>query len=525
MSDTMEYEETIESKQDGEHKPQSNNDWLEVTAATLGTLCRGTFQGGQNGEDVEVERSDRSSNQVDKSEMQVEASEKTQNSSLQEQKGALSILECERDASVSERAEWKALLESLKEENMNRELAHASECAEWRQSLESLKKENEILELALAESEKSSRKEDVRKLQRECDAHAFDCTEWKRDAEHYRNRCELISRETWKVKRERDRLMTENAELRDSWFSARKGNQARTRNQQAEINSLKEELERIKITEQSSRKQAERAEKVAAEASTTSSNLFQMLQMGVVNRTSMGRTVEFLNGDEIQARVRSFQEDSDDFLRDLADLARDQFSLGADAHEHILDNVLVPAAKCAFLRASGFVEDKMANLLALIGDETLLKSNKLVHLLWKSSMQARTTEMVASGIAVDLTEQDLANQDEETKSALLWATLPETRNDDTMEGRHTGSFIRDLFHLELWCRFSDPPCFLHPPVGEFVTYNPSYHVVKHLPNRNKRVAPGRKVRVIAPGLYFAPPTTKERNKPILPMVKATVVMF
>jgi len=514
MSDPSGCEPMLE---DEEQSP-SKDEGVEVMA-TGETLMSGTFEVGIRDH---VEKTNQVSSQRGKPESHMLASEEHTSTSFteefQKQKDELNKLKSERDAIEQECAKWKAHSLFLETENGN-------------------------LEGTKAESRKSTRK-----LQRERDALASDNAEWKRSAEYYLREARNLkaaltkqhgqfSNDLRKLRRELDELMTANSDLATSAEFARNGNQRRIReqqikirNQQDEITTLKEELEQVTLAEQRALSQAERAEEVAAEASATSSNLFQMLQMDVVKRSSTGRSAEFLNGDEIEAKTRIFQDESDDFLRDLADLfIPDQFessSRGLDVHEYILDNILVPAAECALRQVSEFITDKRANLLALIGDdENLLTSNMLVRLLWSSSMQARTTEMIASGKTVDLTDQDLATQDEETKVALVWASQPETCNHSNMEGRHIGSFIRELFQLELWCRFSDPPCFLHPCVGEHVAYDPSHHAVKHMPNRTKRVATGRQVRVVYPGLYFAHPETKERNMPIPPKVKAAVVMF
>ena len=387
-------------------------------------------------------------------------------------------------------------------------------------------------ETAQAQREAAKAQQQMKQAQRETEQALHETEQaWRttaqaqREAAQARQKMEQARHETEQAQRETEQAQCETAQaLRETKKAQQETAQARS--ETAQVQRQMEQTQTTKArheteTVEQAREETMQARREAAQATETLNNLFQMLQTQVVKRKSTGRG-HFPNGDGIETIMQQNQQEADDFFRDLADLLPDKAS---QAHLRVLDRVLAPTSSKALSRARSFVTQKRTHLLALIGDknETLLtQENTLVSLMWISCMQARVMEKI------DQADNEPINKPQYIPDGTnAWAWEDETLYHEAMDGRTIQDFLFGLMHLQWVCEFSDPPCFLHPRVGDVVEYNPRWHNLQTLPGgRNVPVRHGATVRVLYPGLYFAPPDTLERNgKPVAPKVKALVVCF
>lgn len=312
-----------------------------------------------------------------------------------------------------------------------------------------------------------------------------------------------LKQENVRLRRERDH----NLNLSNQNYEVAMRNGDTCTRQQQEIEFLNENIAALK-------NEVEEAKARASRAVDVQTNLYGLLESSVVKRKDKGGTFTFPTGEQIVSNHRCHQNFTEEYFFDLVNLlalveGRDRT---VEDHLAILEEVLLPAAEIACRQHQVLMSTKEKQLEDLIEDKDQSK-NQLVQLFMASTMQRLVRDRMDND--KPLIELDV-DTDCSTKTALLdWAMSEHVTNDEEMDNKTIGDFIKSMKHLLHQCQYSDPPCFLYPAIGERVSFKPEHHtqrITKTLSNNTKKL--GRPVRVLFPGLYFEDPEQNPKAKPI-----------
>jgi hypothetical protein len=402
-------------------------------------------------------------------------------------------------------------------ESQTRDLKRGNEIL--KDKLEAESQANEFVELKVKLQQSKIEEKDgiINWLRSEAKRQVRDISSLKREAKQKKHEFESIKQEALKT-RELQRtvaLLAREMQRKNQEVEALKREVLKAREAQRTVDELKEELERYRQAEERHSRELEDAQSREEQAKQDRQNLLQKLESQIVGRRDpMGEGL-FPNGRQIERKIRECQELSKDFFVDLA--YHKSTRPVVEDYEVVFENIFLPCTMNSMEKAAAFQETKRSQLASFLEDNhnALRHPNTLVSLLATSSMQR-----IIQRYTMLAPEVVLGDEYETYKERIQQACSEEIESE--IDYPQVTQHMKGLFDLCLYCRFSEPSCYMSPIAGTAVKFSRSQHSQLLNQSFRQKARSGDIVTVLYPGLYYKDPASDPNAKPI---TKAVVVLF